>query len=325
VGLTHFVDIIAEEDSAGQTYDEDFDNGHWNDRTRAACPELRKFLLGLHVSEFKELPSTKLYNSLLSKCPGIGPSLLAIVREGLVMGRHGRSVSCKAGAEILAAAGQTQDLLKLASELGQMVVRNWDEYEAYKVIAGYLSAQRNQVLVTKGLELVIRGMVEVTDCLNYELGRALPGLEDAYEWLESLINDGKFTVDAAEDRIADHRRGEVISEFWTIACGDPMEYREWDSVASITGVDVADNDYKEQIAQRRPAFGEAVSFWTGLLRKWGTQQQRLIRDRIRNSGGRLFQVEDLAVNLAEYCSDSESRVHLAGGIFAINTFLLHVR
>lgn len=92
----------------------------------------------------------------------------------------------------------------------------------------------------------------------------MPGLDDACEWLESLIRDGKFTVDAPEDRIADHGHGEVISKFWAMACGPPMEYREWDSVASITGVDVglADSDPKEQIAQRRPALVKLPIFST---------------------------------------------------------------
>jgi len=48
----------------------------------------------------------------------------------------GRSISCKAAAEILAAARQIQDLVELASELGQMVVQKRDEYGAYKVISG---------------------------------------------------------------------------------------------------------------------------------------------------------------------------------------------
>jgi hypothetical protein len=284
---------------------------------KVACDELRKKLFDPHISEFENSPSVPTYRLLVMKSSSLAPALLSIIRHHIAKKPDGSSMPYEVAAEIFIERGQTEDLLKLLSKLGDVNLRKLHEYRAYKLIARYLSIQKNQKLSAKSLEIVKLGVVNVMQTLASELDRAFPGLKTAYRWLEEMTNKRNFTEVAGTGR-SDPEHDRILSRFVEMARGNLQTYRDWEVDTSPDGIDKDVADFEEEMAQRRPNFARCLQFWQDLLGRWSKKETESLREKIGHEET-LFSVADVAQALENECDDE--RAHLAAGIMAMQSFI----
>jgi len=262
-------------------------------------------------------PSLSVYRSLIRNSSILAPALLSTIRQRVSNKPSGRSISCKVAAEIFIESGQTEDLLKLLSELDGIHLRRLDEYRAYKVIARNFSTHKDEKMSAKCLEIIEQGVIDVIQTLMSELDRAFPGLDGAYKWLEEMANEGKFIKKAAAGRI-DANRDWILSKFVKMARGHGRDRRDWVMATSLNGVDKDDVNYEEEVAKRRPNLARCLRFWQDLLEQWGREETQRIREKVECQAY-MFSVNDLAESLENECDDA--RDHLAAGITVVKNFI----
>jgi hypothetical protein len=276
------------------------------------------------VTAFKKTPSLKLYTELVNESPDLKPALLQATRLAIfpLAPSSERTISYSTAAEILNAASETNDLVRLLAALPEYSRSDPTIAQAQRTIIRHLSKQSAPEHRKTALDAITNGLNSAIQNVLDEILRIFPGFDDAYDWLEDQIDEGKlshkapgdskdyFKMTPAQRKLID-QRNKKLDQFIERAARYNDEFGFDGTVDDfrdpMDGVDPDDSDYEEQKNASHPNLQGTVRMWVQMLQDWPNKKAaKKVQDIVRGGfeGNLLFGVDGAAEALA-------SRYHLA--------------
>ncbi|KAK0461791.1 uncharacterized protein EV420DRAFT_129183 [Desarmillaria tabescens] len=242
-----------------------FWDDHWSAEMRTAALRLYSERHRHRINSFFEAPSVHLYTSLVSDYPDIESSLLISIKQN-IFGEE-PSIPYTDAAKILAKASQTEDVVCLLDRLIEDGISHHNS--TILVIMKYLSTISDEEQRAHALQVVRDGLETAKRDALDALVQLFPGLEDAQDWLRSLIDAGGLTCD--EDLFDDsypERESNLSSFAERAAQGGPLTDPDW-TPPKKQGVDPDDICHKEQ---PKRDLVRCIRDWAQILCQWPDEE-----------------------------------------------------
>ena len=288
--------------------DDEYNDGHWTQAMKDAGFQLHAEYREARIASFKRKPSFLLYNALVAQSPDLQPALLEVTRKHVFSRETPASMSYADAAAIFQKTSETGDLVRLLDMLPRH--RNDTAVSTTKsTIVRYLSKQPSEEFRQRALNIIESELREAKGSVVYECERAFPGYEDAFGYLEVVIEEESFSLKAPQGNYMTHpqewnRRDKHLSTFVEQACRglDGEQFNDYDDV--MIGIDEDDSDYEEEKEGRQPSLEGAIENWIGALQEYPDKAQAAaVWDRLKETGSEdlLFAVDGAAEALANRC------------------------
>ncbi|KAK0465894.1 uncharacterized protein EV420DRAFT_1508518 [Desarmillaria tabescens] len=252
-----------------------FWDDHWSEEMRTIANRLYAERHNHRITEFIKKPSFHLYTKLVSDYPDIKSSLLCSVRERLFLDKP--FIRYFDAAEILAAASQTEDIVRLPDYLTD---KNFTLHApTVLIIVKYLSNVSDKKLRTRALQVVEKGLKTLKRDTLDAVNHLFPGLGDAQLWLCCLRDAGDFPFD--DDTLHDkynERDANLRSFAERAANGGPLTDPNWAPPVKKPEIqrefDVEDeDDYLEEVPQLSERdLEQSIQDWAQALSEWPDQK-----------------------------------------------------
>ncbi|KAK0234189.1 hypothetical protein IW262DRAFT_1488381 [Armillaria fumosa] len=197
---------------------------HWTQEMKNVASGLYAERHNHLIAKFIEHPSFRQYTSLVSEYPDIMPSILSLMRERVFSDKP--FILHSEAAEILAAASQTEDIVRL---LDRLIEKDSILHtRAIIIIVKYLSKISDKKYRTRALQVVENELkVSKRDALD-AVNDLFPGLTDARLWLHRLRDAGDFPFDDDILHYKYHESDENLRGFADRAVvGGPLTDPNW--------------------------------------------------------------------------------------------------
>lgn len=308
--------------------DDEYHDRHWTQAMKDAGFQLHAEYTEARIASFKRKPSFLLYNALVAQSPDLQPALLDITRKHVFSRETPVSMSYADAADIFQKTSKAGDLVRLLGILPRFTLDPAVPTTKRKVVS-YLSKQSSEEFRQRALSVIERELRHAKENVVSECERAFPGYEDAFDYLEEMIDEGLFSKKAPQGNYMTHseewtRRDNHLSTFVDRACRgyDGDRFNDYDD--DMIGVDEDDSDYEEEKEGRQPNLERAIEDWIGALREYPDKAQAAaIWDRLRETDSEdlLFSVDGSAEALADRCdweySHSGAKQYIADGLRAM--------
>ncbi|KAK0465893.1 uncharacterized protein EV420DRAFT_799781 [Desarmillaria tabescens] len=262
-----------------------FWDNHWSPEMKAAdCLYAKRH--NHWIAEFIKLPSFPLYTSLVSQYPDIKPCILSTIKKGLFSDKP--FIRYSDAAEILVAASQTEDIVRLVDYLsGKGFTLHTP---AILIIVKYLSKVTDKKLRTRALQAVEKGLeTSKQDALDAVNG-LYPGLKVAQLWLRRLRDSGQFPFDDDIHHDRYYEREANLRRFAECAVsGGPLADLDWvPPVKNRREVYSEDNNYEDEPQTSEPDLAQSIQDWAQILGKWPDEMAAAeVWNRIKFDGSEL--------------------------------------
>ncbi|KAK0432524.1 hypothetical protein EV421DRAFT_1848770 [Armillaria borealis] len=271
-----------------------FRDEHWSQEMKTVAERLYAERHHHRITEFIEKPSFRLYTSLVSDYPDVKDSLLSSMRERLFLDKP--FIRYSDAAEILAAASQTEDIVRLLDHLME------DNLTALHtptilIIVRYLSKVSNKKHRTRALHIVEDGLkTSKRDALE-AVNDLFPGLDDAQLWLRRLLDAGNLTWDEDVLDGSYPERDTNLGRFAELAAnGGPLTDPNWappvKKPETQRDANSEDEDGYCLEEERQPLERNLTQFiraWTQILGQWPDEKAAVeVWNRVKFDGSELL-------------------------------------
>ncbi|KAJ3894174.1 hypothetical protein GG344DRAFT_74303 [Lentinula edodes] len=330
LGLIRTGNLVEQEE--GDEDDDEYQDAHWTPSMRAAASRVLDARHAARLVEFNTNLSTAVYNTLLQESPKIKPMLLDTLRKHVFGAQTSKFSSnvYRSAAEIFA-KDSPDDLPKLHDALP-----SWEKSsDIMQLFVKHFSTQESSTLREKGLQIIEQGFCDARSSVMSEIEDTFPGFDEAYDWLEERVSEGKISKKEPQQRFGPEarKRDAFIDKFEDIAIrnryGDSYreEFGYWDD--RDVGVDSDDSDYEEQMDIRQPDMSRPFLIWATALCEWPDKEEaQKLWERMNSSGdddNLLFSVEGVADSLAGKCdydyNHNGAKQYVSDGIKAMYNVL----
>ncbi|KAK7676640.1 hypothetical protein QCA50_020383 [Cerrena zonata] len=248
-------------------------DAHWSEDMKAVAIALLDERHQDRIKAFERHFNFTLYQQILSEDPTLKDHLLQVTRKQMFQDKRLMVSSDYQKAAEIFKAESPDDLLNLYDALpGHM-----NTAETKKIIFNAFAESDVPALRAKALELIESGLKGAKRRVNDEVEIVFPYFGDAYDWLEMMIDDGKFTIKAPGDRKnrdpairnAIARREKMLEKFVEKAIGDPE--REWED--PMDGYNSDDSGYRNRKQRAAPDLKEGILYWLEVLGNWKSREE----------------------------------------------------
>jgi len=211
---------------------------------------------------------------------------------------HQGTVSWTSAVNIFKDAGSTDDILKVVDIIGGGMCTP-DSTKAKKEAILYLMDQEKYRL--NALEVLKASILASEEEILDSMHDAFPGLDEAYEYLEEKIEDGKFSEKEQPSSKSSVRREKILEKFISIARNgaeeDHVEDYRWEQ--QYNGLNEGDSDYEEMRDAICPDLGGVFDSWMDVLHRWSDKEEANTLRKTLKGADLFYTVDGLADALAD--------------------------